>query len=328
MRESGGPFATYSGEMTSSYFAHLLPGVYLESVAQAAQRHVRSTADPLGGAGDDLGLGARGRAPDTLLDLAWRFCSRPSARQHLRLRHRSDPREMLPRFDQSEQIAEELTTRALTDLASHVDTRGPARAVPVVVFNPASGPRADLVRLWRNYPVPEIEVVDAAGAVLPHQVLAAQSAELLRQDVGEVAAVSMLGMVADGRVLNYVITDVRVASRRSQAIATIDVTVSDQGQPDPTLIERAWAELRAIADRDDITTFRVVAREAPRSELLLLARDVPAFGGQTLLSTSSELPTADVAAATPWAVRADARRSRTNIWPLRWMPTTGQVHAP
>src|SRR5258708_38828522 len=77
-------------------------------------------------------------------------------------------REMIPRFEQSEQIGQELTKRALDYLTERVDTRGPAGAVPVVVFNPASGPRPDGNCLGGPPPFPPLRGADAAGRTLAH----------------------------------------------------------------------------------------------------------------------------------------------------------------
>jgi alpha-mannosidase len=316
VREGGGLLKRYHGEMVSSRHAHLLPGVYstrmwLKQRNAAGEALLTRWTEPATTWASVLGE----RHPTTLLDLAW---------QYLLLNHPHDSicgcgidqvhREMLPRFDQSAQIAEELTTKALTAIARRVETRGPERAVPVVVFNPASGPRADLVRCEVQLQVPEVEVVDAAGRPLPHQVLSSHGAELLRQEVDKALVVSMLGMATDGRVLNYVITDVRVSQAPEPGVAVIEVTVSEQGDPDPAIIERARKEVQAMAEREDIFTFRAIGREAPRTELLLLAGDVPSYGGRTLFlrpkpATSAPFGmAADAAEREPWAVHATSRQ--------------------
>ncbi|MBF6589822.1 MAG: hypothetical protein IVW57_04730 [Ktedonobacterales bacterium] len=284
VREGAAPLSTHTGELRSSYRAHLLPGVYsarmwLKQRNAACEALLTCWAEPA-----TTWAWALGEAhPTALLGLSWNY---------LLKNHPHDSicgcgidqvhREMLPRFDQSEQIAEELTARALDALVRQVDTRAPDHAVPVVVFNSGGGPRTDLVRCEAQLRVPEVEVVDGAGRVLPHQVLASHSEELLRQEVDKALVVSMLGIASDGQVLNYVITDVRVGLAPEPGLATIEVTVSTRGTPNPAIIERARADVQAMALREDITTFRAIAREAPRTELLLLARDVPAHGGQTL----------------------------------------------
>ncbi|HEX6122971.1 MAG TPA: glycoside hydrolase family 38 C-terminal domain-containing protein [Ktedonobacterales bacterium] len=306
VREGHEPLHTYHGEMRSSYHAHLLPGVYstrmwLKQRNAACEALLTRWAEPA-----TAWAWALGEAhPTTLLNLSWNF---------LLKNHPHDSicgcgidqvhREMLPRFAQSEQIAEEMTTHALAAIARQVETRGPEHAVPVVVFNPASGPRTDLVRCEAQLRVPEIEVVDSAGRVLPHQVLAAHSTELLRQEVDKALVVSMLGMATDGQVLNYVITDVRVSEAPEPGVGLIEVTVSEHATPEPAIIARAKAEVEAMAAREEITTFRAIGREAPRSELLLLARDVPAFGGQTLFLRPKRAEGVEAATSQPWAVRA------------------------
>src|SRR5260370_390421 len=142
------------GAMRSSYYAHLLPGVlssrmWLKQRNAAGEALLTAWAEPATAwawlFGDDY--------PAAFMRLAWK---------HLLQNHPHDSicgcsidtvhREMIPRFEQSEQIGEELTKRALDYLTERVDTRGPADAVPVVVFNLASGPRTDAIGLDAHPP--------------------------------------------------------------------------------------------------------------------------------------------------------------------------------
>ena len=94
------------------------------------------------------------------------------------------------RFDQVEQIGEEVTRRSLTSLVGHIATRSPklndsqealpardlvqpAPYVPIVVFNPTAGPRTDLVHVQVQIPPawPGYELVDEEGRPLLWQQL-------------------------------------------------------------------------------------------------------------------------------------------------------------
>lgn len=60
-------------------------------------------------------------------------------------------REMVPRFEQVQQVADEMTTRALTDVASRVKTEGDS----LLVFNPLNWARTDRVRAVIDFRISE-----------------------------------------------------------------------------------------------------------------------------------------------------------------------------
>jgi len=101
--------------------------------------------------------------------------------------------EMLPRFDQAKQVAEELLQRSLGYLAARVDTRPPEadgaaeastslpdwlRTTALIVHNPLPRPRSDVavfeVDFERRDEWYEVEIVDQAGNTVPCQVLGRQ----------------------------------------------------------------------------------------------------------------------------------------------------------
>ena len=97
--------------------------------------------------------------------------------------------EMRSRFDQVEQIGEEITRQSLETLAAAIDTQS---AIPhgrsavdnqkstIVVFNPVAGPRTDAVTAAIQLPagMDEFEIVDESGNSLPHQVVGMGSREM------------------------------------------------------------------------------------------------------------------------------------------------------
>ena len=89
--------------------------------------------------------------------------------------------EMRPRFDQAEQVSEEITRHSLQTLAEVIDTRSPSSHSPaaILVFNPVAGPRTD--RVWVSVGEPFLkgtyEIVDETGRVLPYEVAKASTTE-------------------------------------------------------------------------------------------------------------------------------------------------------
>ncbi|MGA2964949.1 MAG: glycoside hydrolase family 38 C-terminal domain-containing protein, partial [Terriglobales bacterium] len=77
--------------------------------------------------------------------------------------------------------AKEMTDGAFDEILAHVNTAGtgvPADAVPVVVFNSLSWPRSEVVEVevQLSGPARQVEVVDAAGHRVEHQLLAMDAA--------------------------------------------------------------------------------------------------------------------------------------------------------
>lgn len=273
-----------TGELAVGWRTHLLPGVYstriwLKQRNAAVEALLTRWAEPATAWASAFGAAY----PASLLALAWK---------HLLHNHPHDSicgcgidqvhREMLPRFDQAEQIADELTRQALAHLAGCADTRGPKRSVPIVVFNPSDGPRTDVVSCTAQLLFSSFDVVDDEGRKLPYQVHKSSGAELLNERVDKAFAVGMLGMLSEGGALGYAVLDAYISAGGEPGVVRLDLTVSQTLAPNIELVERAKERLLALAAREDITTFHIIAREAPHTDLLLLARDVPARGGRVL----------------------------------------------
>lgn len=284
VREECPELPLYSGEMRSSYYAHLLPAVlstrmWLKQRNAAGEALLTSWAEPATAWAWLFGDGY----PAALMRLAWK---------HLLQNHPHDSicgcsidtvhREMIPRFEQSEQIGQELTKRALDYLTERVDTRGPADAVPVVVFNPASGPRTDVIGLDAQLPFSRFEVRDAEGHILPYQTLSTHGAKLFDQEVEKSLVLATVDTVSEGRAMGYVLRDAHISQTPQPGTVLVELTISEHGEPDRDLVERARAQVMELAARDDISTFRVIAREAKHTDLLVLVHDVPARGGRVL----------------------------------------------
>ena len=85
-------------------------------------------------------------------------------------------RENAVRFAQSQQIAEDLIQQAMQHLVQQADTRAPFptshvgyEPVPIVVFNPASGPRTEEVRAEVQLPgsLQHAVIIDQHGTRFP-----------------------------------------------------------------------------------------------------------------------------------------------------------------
>ena len=180
--------------------------------------------------------------------------------------------EMALRFDQAEQIGEEITAQSLATIAGCVDTTGcqsPSGELqitqPVIVFNPTGGPRTDVAttRLFLPGAPDTLELIGPDGRMVPHQVAADASAEsrlFFRVEVTPEEFTNYLSMVEGGRLLNYVIHQVEL--RHAGDEVHVLLLMGKSGEPDHDRIAVAQAEIEALTTRDAVS--RAEARPPPR----------------------------------------------------------------
>ncbi|HEV2583262.1 MAG TPA: hypothetical protein VGT44_20550, partial [Ktedonobacteraceae bacterium] len=158
MQQEAGKAQTLIGEMRSSQYAHLLPSVlstrmWIKQRNASIEHLLERRVEPL-----TAWAALHGSPyPKGLIALAWKYllhnhphdsiCGCSIDQVH---------RENRVRFDQSEQIGQQLVADATRQLVARVDTRPPATAVPgqrdraaipLVVFNTAPGPRSEAVQV-------------------------------------------------------------------------------------------------------------------------------------------------------------------------------------
>jgi alpha-mannosidase len=271
---------THEGELRSSYRAPLLPAtlsarVWLKQRNAACEAALSRWAEPVSALAWTLGADY----PAGFLDLAWKLllqnqphdsiCGCSIDQVHA---------EMLPRYDQSEQVATALTSAGLQFLAGKVETRGPANAIPVMVFNPGPGPRTEVVEVETLAPFQRLQVTADTGATVPFEARLAEAEEIYRADLDREGMRDMMAQAGDGRIAGYTISDLAVAHDEDSAMATVQATLLESGEPDIEKLAADSARLEQLAQSDEITTYRVVARMAPLAVIRLLARDVLAYG--------------------------------------------------
>jgi hypothetical protein len=163
-------------------------------------------------------------------------------------------------------------------IASKVATRGPTNAIPLLVFNPGPGPRTDVVEVEALAPFHRLRVTDEAGAAIPFEARLAEAEEIFRADLDREAMRDMMAQAGDGHIAGYTISELVVAYEEGGALASVQVTLLESGEPDMEKMAADSARLTDLTQRDDITTYRVVAHMAPLAAIRLLAREIPAYG--------------------------------------------------
>ena len=204
--------------------------------------------------------------------------------------------EMRPRFDQVEQIGEEITRQSLETLAAAVDTQADGRSSAVVVFNPAGGPRTDRVTVEVEALTgqPAFEIVDQNGKSLPCEYVGMQPREMFNMSLDKKEMQNIFGMIHEGRIAGMVFREFHV--QRDGATVRIRSTISETGEPDLASWERGQQEVKALFEDPTVTTFVIQSHSVPANRVSFVAREVPGYGYRTFWVRPSSAPAAEVAA--------------------------------
>lgn len=313
------PLQTLSGEMRSSQHIHLLPSVlstrmWIKQQNTATEHLLERWVEPLTTWAWKLGA----PYPRGLVTLAWKY---------LLQNHPHDSicgcsidqvhRENSVRFAQSQQIGENLIAEAMHYVAAALDTHAPVQAnspssraqheaVPIVVFNPAPGPRTEAAQAVVHLPAisRNAVIVDERGEPRPYQVTRRWRQELggmalsretiaaavALQDVeqpGELIrmAESMLASsLGQGESENpYVVTSIHVEEGQQPGVATIEIMITPRGHVTVNE-EKLLAAERQILDlleREDVHTLQVSVFDQARETIEFIASDLPPYGLKT-----------------------------------------------
>ncbi len=191
--------------------------------------------------------------------------------------------EMKVRFDQVEQIGEEITKQSLETLTTAIQTQSTIRnpQSAVVVFNPISGPRTDAVTAEITLPpnMDKFEINDESGTTIPYQIIGMGSRDLIRVALTARDLQIAFGNIHDGRAANIVIQNITV--RREGAQIFIEAIVSDSGEPNIAAWKSGLQQIEAYFRDETITTYNVHAHTAAATRALFTAPEVPGYGWRT-----------------------------------------------
>jgi alpha-mannosidase len=218
--------------------------------------------------------------------------------------------EMRCRFDQVEQIGQEVTRRSLASLGGHITTSSPVLAdapealpagdlvkpvpyLPIVVFNPTGGSRTDLVTVQVQIPPawPGYELVDEEGQPVVWQLRGEEKLDFSLLGINQEELLTRLMQEHPGRVGGQGI--VRLRYREGKAGPVIMATLGAHGQPRLAQVEVALTEIRRRL-RAAGKVPQLDVRLAPQAALVFVARDVPGHGYRVyFLRPASARPTPD-----------------------------------
>jgi alpha-mannosidase len=294
LRKSNHPLPVVTGELRQCKRSHLLPGVlsarmWIKQRNRACETLMEKWVEPFSTLQE---LAAPGKLQTQILTRKSEI-----VRQAWRLLMENHPHdsicgcsidqvhnEMKVRFDQVEQIGEELTRQSLESLAAAVDVSADRKLSAenlksaIVVFNPTSGPRTDLVTAKAEFEG-GFEIVDEQGKILPYQMLGSSSQDLINTLMSKKELKSSLSMIHEGRILGKVIHE--VAIRREGSRANLEVILADSGELDLTAWENNIREVESLLADPTVATFHTRAHSIPAAEFMFTATEVPGNGYKT-----------------------------------------------
>lgn len=196
--------------------------------------------------------------------------------------------EMLLRFDQVDQISNELKNQLMRGITEVIDTRfpDPSAETPddakilssIVVYNANDSVvtgQVDLqYKLDANYS--SIEILDDQGLSIPFEYTGMGSRELIGMKLEKKAMKQAFGMIYQGNVAGFVIRDFSIVKQGSQGI--LQATLSDHGAVDVDIWNRGMAEMQAILADPEVEEYIVHAYSDPETEISFIARDVVPHG--------------------------------------------------
>jgi len=202
--------------------------------------------------------------------------------------------EMKSRFDQVRQIGEELTRQSLNSLADLIITdRGHQSeqekfSSAVVVFNPSSNPRTDLVTAEINLPagLEAFDLMDDTGKVIPYESLGTESSDLANMILDRKGFREALTMVNEGRVSGMGVQE--FSTRRENQVAHIELLLSE-AEPNKENWQRGIEATSALLKDESITSYHVRARTLPSNKILFAAPHIPAVGYRTFHIRAHEM---------------------------------------
>jgi alpha-mannosidase len=195
--------------------------------------------------------------------------------------------EMKVRFDQVDQMGEELTRQSLETIAGIINTAESSKSpienlkLAVVVFNPNSVACTDIASAAIELPdgVDEFNLMDENGISLPYQMRGLGSREIINLTMDAKALKSAFASISDGRAIGMAIQDVKVNRQGSQVY--IDSRLSDEAEPNMAVWNAARKQIDEYIADSAITDYQVRARSTSGIQIVFTAAQVPALGYHT-----------------------------------------------
>lgn len=200
--------------------------------------------------------------------------------------------EMRDRFDQVDQIGEEITRQSLSAITEAVNTSSLKKVgsrSALVVFNPNPHTCAGLAEAKIELPagLDPFEIIDDQGQIIPYRILDREERSLADMELDAESFRSLLATVQNGKVMGLSIQEVAVVRHPDHAL--VDVVFAEGSEPNLDTVREVGAVIEELMAEDQISTFRLLAHFATVITIRLVASDVPGHGYRTFGLRSAAL---------------------------------------
>ncbi len=296
-----------TGELRSSKRSHLLPGVlstrmWIKQRNHACENLLEKWAEPFSmftSLTVDDGQQTMLHDPSSILRQAWMLLLQNHPHDSIcgcSIDQVHD--EMRPRFDQVEQIGEEITKQSLETLAGTINTKKQSSVInhqsAIVVFNPLSVSRTDLVSAELSLPsgISDFEIVDESGNIIPHQSASGRTTDLINIRIKREELGGMLGMVHEGRAGNLAIQDIQFD--REDAILRVEAIFAENADPNIEVWNNGIRTFEEYLADSSIEIFHIHAHSPDSASITFAAPDIPALGWKTFYVCSKDSLPAEI----------------------------------
>jgi len=318
---------TIQGELRACDHSHLLPGVlstrmWIKQRNHASQILLEKWAEPfgvfaeqmIGNKKDKIKWSERPRqeiASNRICNVA------PITRSAWRLLMENHPHdsicgcsidqvhdEMEPRFDQADQIGEEITKQALQALAGSTQTQKEGFFSSIVLFNPQGFDNKGVVEIELTIPeeVKAFEIVDEGGNQISYEFIGTSNEEYGNMILPENALRDTIGAISEGWVAGSAI--IRVEVTRKDHIVTIDTLMDDYGPPNIEDWQKAEKLIAQYEADPTVTHYHLIAYSPMASKVRLVTPVIPELGWRTLWLRAVAAPKSGPAAEVSPMLRA------------------------
>ncbi len=297
-----GNIPTVRGELRSSKRVPLLPGVlstrmWIKQSNHASQNRLEKWAEPFSVFAEQVIGAEKKRLPqqDSGREQV-RYGDRlsnpePVLRQGWRLLMENHPHdsicgcsidqvhdEMRPRFDQVDQITEEIINQSLKTLASAITTQSEGACSAIVVFNPTGILRSEIVPVKLNLPesIGVFEIVDQHGVPLQHQASSGEPGEIANLIIEKNGLADILASVHEGQVGGMAIQALDISLRGTTG--EVQAVLAKEGRPDLEAWENGLDKIRSLIADETVTQFHIRAHTPVTTNIEFYAPDIPPFG--------------------------------------------------
>jgi hypothetical protein len=204
--------------------------------------------------------------------------------------------EMTTRFDQVEQIGEEVVRQSLTAIVESVNTQRaspPEAQSALVVFNSTDQAKSGIAcgNLTLPAGLEPFQIVDSKGQLIHYRILERTSRTLADLDLDAEGLQNMMAMIEDGWVMGLSIQGVVVLETGDSEL--VDVILAEEINPNLEALKKGRKAINSLLARSQSERFRLLAHFATEVEIEIYAEDIPAHGYKTyylIPSRSSDHP--------------------------------------